>query len=344
MTDIESLSRPLPTRLVANLLSLGSLLQHHLIAFSMAGRSEHGGDREGFRLTRSLPLARRALQLQDPELLRRAHTGPFLEHSERHFSWAILSKYIKSATYGGMDGIVTSTSLVASFAGGGLTSLRVITVIGIGNLIGDAVSMALGDFVSERSEEEYVLNEYRSEAWEVDNYFAGEVEEMRQLYRQNGMTDDDADAVVQILAKYPKTVFLDSMMFMELGMVPPCDGSNPLFPDSDESLQREHQQVRRDAPPWKKALVTFISFVLFGSVPLIVYLPLWAFLKSQLAFILTLPATVVGLFVLGVLKARVAEQQWYHGGVEVVLVGGVATAAAFAAGFGMERAVPSSWS
>jgi VIT1/CCC1 family predicted Fe2+/Mn2+ transporter len=55
--------------------------------------------------------------------------------------------------------------------------------MGIANLIGDGISMALGDYISTRSEAEYTINERNREAWEVENNPEGEKREMIDIYK-----------------------------------------------------------------------------------------------------------------------------------------------------------------
>lgn len=55
--------------------------------------------------------------------------------------------------------------------------------MGIANLIGDGISMALGDFISTKSEAEFTINERNREAWEVENNPDGEKREMIDIYK-----------------------------------------------------------------------------------------------------------------------------------------------------------------
>lgn len=94
-------------------------------------------------------------------------------------------------------------------AGADLDS-RVVLILGFANLFADGLSMGLGDFLSERAEIEYVKSEMKREEWEVENFVEGEKKEMVELYTQKGMTDADATAVIDIMAKYPR-IFVDTM-------------------------------------------------------------------------------------------------------------------------------------
>jgi VIT1/CCC1 family predicted Fe2+/Mn2+ transporter len=63
-------------------------------------------------------------------------------------------KYIKSIIYGGSDGILTTFAIVAGGAGAEL-SAGILLILGIANLFADGISMAFGDFISSRAEDEY---------------------------------------------------------------------------------------------------------------------------------------------------------------------------------------------
>jgi hypothetical protein len=87
---------------------------------------------------------------------------------------------------------------------------NVAVVLGFANLIGDALSMGVGDYLSERAEIDFAINEKRREEWEVENYIEGEKKEMVELYVGKGMSEDDATTVIDVMAKYPK-IFVDTM-------------------------------------------------------------------------------------------------------------------------------------
>ncbi len=254
-------------------------------------------------ITRNLEKARSAFRHGDMEASKQAHDGGSApeEHQTGH------GQYLKSFVYGGLDGIVTTFAVVAGVAGANL-SASVVLILGVANLIADGISMAFGDYLSTKAENEYAAAERVRETWEVQNYPDGEKREMIELYMEKGIAPDDAKIAVEALSKIEKP-WVDIMMVEELGLV-----------ENSES-------------PLKNALVTFGSFVFFGSVPVLIYvvarfIPFFAARTFALACILT----GITLFILGTLKIYFTRQPWYRAGMEMLLLGGFAATAAYVVG------------
>lgn len=252
--------------------------------------------------SRDLKKAREAYRRSDADASKAAHT-PQAEERHQHEH----GQYVKSAVYGGLDGIITTFAVVAGVAGAAL-SPAIVLILGFANLIADGLSMAIGDYLSTKAELDYGKAERRRETWEVENYPEGEKREMVELYVAKGMTEEDARTVVDIFARH-KSTWVDVMMIEELGIV-----------ETDES-------------PWRNALVTFFSFALFGLVPLLAYVAV------QVVPVLKIPTfpiaclmTAATLFALGALKVRITGRSWFKSGMETLLVGGTAAVAAYAIG------------
>lgn len=131
-------------------------------------------------------------------------------------------------------------------AGANLVTI-VILSLGVANLIGDGICMALGDYLSTKSEIQFQRKERFREEWEVDNNPDEEKEEMIELYEKKGISREDASNVVEIFSKNKK-VWVDIMMVEELGLLP------------------------IDEDPIKNAIVTFTAFVSFGLIPLLPFI------------------------------------------------------------------------
>jgi len=129
-------------------------------------------------LMRDLDAARRAFDAggeQAAEASRRAHTvntggmnGMAVEHHEQS------GGRLKGIVFGGLDGILTSFAIRSGSVGANLGPVAMLA-LGISNVLADALSMGVGEFLSSRSYNAYVRKEREREAWELQNYPAGEI-------------------------------------------------------------------------------------------------------------------------------------------------------------------------
>lgn len=254
-------------------------------------------------ITRNLEKAKQAYKNNDSETSKKAHMVKNAPESHQQAQ----GQYIKSAIYGGLDGTITTFAVVAGVAGASL-STGIVLILGFANLIADGISMAIGDYLSTKAEKEYGEAERERETWEVENFPDGEKQELIELYTDKGMEKKDAEVMVNILSKNKKA-WVEVMMVEELGIL-----------ESKES-------------PLKNAIVTFLSFAIFGFVPLITYI-LARFIpgpESQ-TFLTASILTAITLFTLGALKTKVTSQKWYVSGSEMFIVGGLAAASAYLIG------------
>jgi len=227
--------------------------------------------------------------------------------------------YIKSFVFGGLDGIVSTFALVAGLSGASAT-LTTLIAVGLAKVLSDAFSMGFGEFTSATAELESAMILRKREEWETENYEEGEVKEMAALYMEKGVTKQDALTILTVMAGY-KELFVDHMMVMEHGVMPPDD--------SDRWA------------PLKQGLVCFIAFVVFGLVPLvgfiIVYLidPTAATGKSDTGKVLGLAygLTVLTLFIMGVTKAKLTGSPKYlKSGFMMIANGSIAGGVAYLVG------------
>eukprot|EP01027_Heterolobosea_sp_BB2_P017686 GEZU01025034.1.p1 GENE.GEZU01025034.1~~GEZU01025034.1.p1 ORF type:complete len:242 (+),score=36.70 GEZU01025034.1:125-850(+) len=170
---------------------------------------------ELYRQSSKQELAIYAFNRDDPRLSRVIHDLKKTSTEEGHLK---NGKYIKDIVYGGLDGILEQFAIVSGVAGSGLNPLVAI-LLGIATLFADALSMGLGDFLSEYFYNKYVKSEEKRERWECENYLQGEQEEMTEIYKLKGLSEDDARTVVAILSRHTD-VFVNVMLVEELGLMP----------------------------------------------------------------------------------------------------------------------------
>lgn len=276
-------------------------------------------------LSRNLDKAREAYKTGDIELSKQAHIdsnthlastrnlqleegglmAPSSSHPEKHKKGG---EFVKSAVFGGMDGILTVFAVVTGSHGASLSSL-VILVLGVATLIGDGIAMAMGDYLSTKAEIEYQACERKREEWEVDNNPEGEKIEMIEVYRNRGLSEEDAQTMANTISK-SKKAWVEVMMLEELGLI-----------EVDDS-------------PGKNAIITFISFIGFGILPLLPYCANQA--DDRNVFWVSIALTGFALGFLGFVKSFFADTHWFKSCVETLALGGFAAGIAYLIGWAME--------
>ena len=224
------------------------------------------------------------------------------------------AQYVGDIIYGGLDGIITTFAIVSGVAGAQLES-GIILVLGLANLIADGFSMAAGAYLSLKSEQAYYDKEKERELWEVENFPEGEKQEMYQIYLQQGYTPEEAAQLVDIKSRDPKR-WVDAMMIDELRM------------------------TRDDRKPMLSGLTTFISFIIAGSVPLLIYLVGLVHVDVPSSFEISILLSALALFGLGTAKVRITLQNPFQSGFEMLVVGGLASGVAYAVGALLRNLIP----
>ncbi|HSJ53811.1 MAG TPA: VIT1/CCC1 transporter family protein [Anaerolineae bacterium] len=258
-------------------------------------------------LMKRLDLARKAYREKDLSASAADHSPVAIaQAAERHGGAS--HQYIGDMVYGGLDGIVTTFAVVSGVAGASLGS-GIILILGLANLFADGLSMAAGAFLSLKSEREYYDRERQRETWEIEHFPDGERSEMIEIYRAKGYSREDAEALMDIQSK-DHDLWVDAMMVHELGLLPD------------------------DRQPLRSALATFVSFLVAGSVPLLIYLlGLVVSVDDALSFPLAIVLSGLALFALGAAKVFVTERSWFRSGLEMLLVGGLAAGTAYLVGY-----------
>ncbi|MCU1428184.1 MAG: protein of unknown function transrane [Actinomycetia bacterium] len=176
----------------------------------------------------------------------------------------------RAAVLGAGDGLLTNISLILGVAGAnpGPSTVR---LAGVAGLLAGAFSMAAGELVSVRAQEELVGHEIDVEREELTHDPKGELEELAGMYQAQGVPESDAKMVARILMSNP-AVALDSHARLELGVDPDQVGSAN-----------------------QAALASFLSFAAGALLPL---LP-WFVLKGTAAIVASIAIGIVAASGLG---------------------------------------------
>jgi len=263
--------------------------------------------------------ARLAFEGYDQEASRKFHDDrtEILNSEEEH---QIVGGLLKPIIFGGLDGILTAFAIFAGATGGSL-SPNVVLILGFSNIFADALSMGVGEFLSSKAENEWILSERQREEWEMENYPEGEIREMIEIYENRGMDRADAMLVIETMAKY-KQFFVDVMMKEELELQ---------VPDDDHTMGS-----------FKEGVVMFCSFATFGSFPLLGYIIIpisFPHLGPESLFYSACVVTGMVLFFMGCVKSLFSNDKWYWCGLETLLLGGACASVAFYIGQAMDRLV-----
>ncbi len=207
-----------------------------------------------------------------PTLTAMAHEGPVLSHrvyrAERHGRWS--SGAARAAVFGMSDGLVSNLSLVAGVAGASVDRAEVV-VVGLAGLVAGALSMAVGEYVSVKANQELLQRELDIERGEIEHDPAGETRELAGIYVERGLDRDTAMTVARRMMEDPETA-LEAHAREELGLDPGVLGA-----------------------PVLAAASSFIAFSAGAAVPL---LP-WLFAGGTAALALSLVLGVVAALALG---------------------------------------------
>ena len=225
--------------------------------------------------------------------------GPAALHEHHHAD--VSGGWLRAAVFGAMDGLVTNTALVAGVGGGGAAP-RTIVLTGVAGLVAGAISMALGEYTSVRTQNEQLELEVAKERRELERHPEEELAELVGMLRARGVEDDLAREVAAQLSRDPE-VALRLHVVAELGVSPEDEPS-----------------------PRTAAVSSFLTFSLGAVLPLLPYL----FGLSLLWVALLCGGT--GLVAAGALSSRFTPRPWWYAGLRQLLFGALAAGATYAIG------------
>ncbi len=221
--------------------------------------------------------------------------------------------YLGEFVYGGIDGSITTFAVVAGAAGAGLDS-SIIIILGFANLFADGFAMSIGAYLASKSEKDNYEKHKKIEYWEIENLREKEIEEIREIYQEKGFEGELLEQVVQVIISDDDR-WVDVMMKEELGMM-----------ESDKS-------------PFKIGAITFVSFIVLGFVPLLIYV-LDYFKKQDLNLLVWSSILTLAAFgVIGYLKGVVNHKNKLVSTVVTILMGVVAALVAYYVGDFLEGLV-----
>lgn len=223
---------------------------------------------------------------------------PQTPHVEKHFTGG---QVVRDIVIGMSDGLTVPFALTAGLSGAVDASSIVITA-GIAEMAAGSIAMGLGGFLAARSDVEHYESEQRREESEVVEKPEAELKEVTDIVQAFGLSADESNSFAKALQKNPKA-WVDVMMRLELGLEKPDPKRAPI-----------------------SALTIGGAYIAGGLIPL---LPYFFIARTQTALTFSVIVTMLALVAFGAFKGRFTGASMVRSGLQTLLIGGLAAAAAF---------------
>lgn len=182
--------------------------------------------------------------------------------------------WLRAAVLGVNDGLVSTASLMIGVVSAQKNDF--VLTVGLAGIAAGAMSMAVGEFVSVRSQNDIEESDRKLELEHLAIDPEGELEELTQIYQQRGLTRKTAELVAKELHEHDA---LGAHLRDELG---------------------QHEVTK--ARPMQAAIASALSFTAGGAIPLLGAL---APSLGEKAFSIV-AITMLGLIIAGIISAKTA--------------------------------------
>jgi VIT1/CCC1 family predicted Fe2+/Mn2+ transporter len=223
-----------------------------------------------------------------------------MPHQIDHRHSDVSGGWLRAATFGAMDGLVSNTALIAGVAAS--ASAHTVVLSGVAGLLAGACSMALGEYTSVTTANEQIESEVGVERRAFHKHPQAERAELVWMLVDMGMTEETAQKATEEIHR-DESRALNFHLVQELGVDP-----------------REKPSAR------VAAASSFVMFAIGAIVPLIPYLlgfeSLWAGLLCG----------GIGLLIAGAVAARFTSKPVWWASLRQLAFGAVAIAATYVVG------------
>jgi VIT1/CCC1 family predicted Fe2+/Mn2+ transporter len=221
-------------------------------------------------------------------------------HIATHGHADVSGGWLRAATFGAMDGLVSNTALIAGVAAA--ASAHTVVISGVAGLLAGAFSMALGEYTSVTTANEQLESEVLVERRALRTHPQAEKAELVAMLMEMGLTRETAAKATEEVHRDENRA-LNFHIVQELGVDP-----------------------REKPSPWVAAGSSFALFAIGAIIPLIPYLlgfeSLWAGLLCG----------GTGLLVAGGLASRFTRRPVWFASLRQLAFGAVAIAATYGVG------------
>jgi VIT1/CCC1 family predicted Fe2+/Mn2+ transporter len=211
------------------------------------------------------------------------------------------SESIQDMVIGMSDGLTVPFALAAGLSGA-VASSGIILTAGVAEIIAGSIAMGLGGYLAGTAEVNHYNAELKREFEEVELYPEKEKQEVRDVFKDYGLSAHLQNEIADELAK-DKKKWVEFMMRFELDLNTP-DPRRPL----------------------KSGATIAIAYIVGGAIPMLPYV----FTEdSQTGLKFSALLTLIALFVFGIFKSKVTGQPIFTGALKVMFIGALAATAAY---------------
>lgn len=210
---------------------------------------------------------------------------------------------IRELVFGAEDGMTSTLGAITGIAtatGDHFTVILAGTVV----IAVESIAMAVGSYLSSKSEKEINERKLTEERIEIQKFRAEETKEMEEMYVRDGWPKDLAKTMSETAAQNDE-LLLKEMAYRELH----------INPDNREN-------------PGRNGVIMFFSYIVGGIIPITPY----AFLSVSSALPFSIFITLVGLFGLGAYTARFSKRAWWKSGLEMLALASAAAGVGYVVG------------
>jgi len=220
-------------------------------------------------------------------------------HLEEHMQ---SSDVLTDIVIGMSDGLTVPFALAAGLSGAVGDHVSLIWIAGIAEVAAGSIAMGLGGYLAGKTEIDHYNSELKKEYWELEHKREREIQEVRDVFLEWGLSKDTAEEATQEIIKDDKR-WVEFMMKFELGLEEP-----------------DPKRAR------KSAFNIGLSYIIGGMVPL---MPYFFVTNSIDGLKISAVITLVCLYIFGFFKSKMTGINPWWGGVNVMFIGAIAAAAAF---------------
>ena len=198
---------------------------------------------------------------------------------------------MRDVILGGQDGLVNVLGVILAVAAATAVTKTVI-IAGLAATFVESISMAAVAYTSTKASSDFYRKEVEAEKREIKEIPVLEKQEIRDIYFKKGFRGRQLENIVKKLTS-SKKIWLETMMSEELGL----------------SKDRNH--------PRKSAIVVGMAALIGSLFPLLPFF----FLSPLVAVLPSVIVSVLVLFGLGAVKAKLATGNWLRSGLEIAILG-----------------------